>query len=396
LSPFLSLLASIPLLFGGLFHTLVENRPQKQLPPSPLSQRFDHAWETLTGRLLSEIQTRHLKLQNELLASLKRLPRGSVDAPDAHDSELPIEGRYGVLPEVLVDLERGALFPTPLSEPQRISWFEESRLARKTLRGLERFETRFGNWQTLPSVVERVKHFPELAAAWERIEGDLLTLTRRARYLVTWQPQLRHQWSAAREAGELPPQYRLTDSSSLEALHEILRPHRVMHPPFLPEHLNGMITLPIATDVADRRFLAEVEGALATYWNQSGWAREHTATFRIRWTQVPRNEAFARGRSSLNEHLTRFPANHLVMTTGGLSTLVRRQALILGPGKIQPRTLAHELGHLMGFEDCYLRTLSALGPFGIFGAAVLEWDNPLYPDDLMCDNTVGAVRAEVW
>ena len=47
----------------------------------------------------------------------------------------------------------------------------------------------------------------------------------------------------------------------------------------------------------------------------------------------------------------------------------------------------------MGFGDCYVRTL---GSEGLFGLAVLEWDNPYYPDDLMCDNTVGVPRAEQW
>ena len=82
-----------------------------------------------------------------------------------------------------------------------------------------------------------------------------------------------------------------------------------------------------------------------------------------------------------------------MITTGGLTTYVKDRFLVLGPGAISPRTLAHEMGHLMGFDDCYLRTLTSQW---VFGLGVLEWDNPLYPDDLMCDNSVGEPRVEIW
>jgi hypothetical protein len=72
---------------------------------------------------------------------------------------------------------------------------------------------------------------------------------------------------------------------------------------------------------------------------------------------------------------------------------VKGSTIVLGPGKITPRTIAHEIGHLFGFNDCYLRTMTAQGLYGI---GLLEWDNPLYPDDLMCDNLVGEVHSEIW
>ncbi|MGZ3709309.1 MAG: hypothetical protein ACXWPM_11310, partial [Bdellovibrionota bacterium] len=148
--------------------------------------------------------------------------------------------------------------------------------------------------------------------------------------------------------------------------------------------------------VHDARFLAEVDGALDTHWNNSPWARAQEVSFRIVWKKLPLDHQFLEGKHSLSEHLSWLAAHAgtgLAITTGGLTTFVRGPTLVLGPGKITPRTIAHEIGHLIGFPDCYVRTLSGQG---FFGLAVLEWDNPVFPDDLMCDNTVGVARAEAW
>jgi hypothetical protein len=72
---------------------------------------------------------------------------------------------------------------------------------------------------------------------------------------------------------------------------------------------------------------------------------------------------------------------------------VQGRALVLGTGSIDGRTLAHELGHLIGFSDCYFRTLSGQG---LGGLAIFEWENPFFPDELMCDNQHGTVNRAAW
>ena len=389
------------MLFGGWFHSHIENQPPKaaQSDPGYFSRQADFVWRRLTLALVEQLRLRRAELQTELLAGISALPRGSVDTPDNHDDEMTTSGTYGQLPEVLVDQEIGAIFPVPLGQPQRFSWYQTSCLARDALEALSGFGRGLRQWQKL-SPTERISHFNEVSNAWDAVESRAALLTQHVRYLSTWVPQLSRQWKESLGSGSKPVQYLLTaaiqqgDPRLMDALREVLRPSRILKRSFLPAELGeGVTILPIATDVTSRRFLAEVEGALATHWNQSTWAREQGAAFRIQWTHVPRDVLFAREKISLDEHLARFPSRLASMTTGGLSTYVRGQTLVLGPGSINPRTLAHELGHLMGFADCYLRTLSSQG---ILGTAVLEWDNPLYPDDIMCDNAVGAARAEVW
>lgn len=395
----IALLAWIPLLFGGWFKACVESRPPKsaQVDPSPFARDADRVWRAIGMRLVSETQARHDGIQARLTAAAAELPRESVDLPDDRAEELATAGTYGRLPEVLVDRDPGAIFPMPIGKPLRFSWYQAAADARRLLADQDRFIAGFERWIRL-APRERVARYGEISGAWDHLHARAAKLARQVRYLETWVPQLTRQWITAK--GGRPPQYLLTaaiqngDPRLMDLLREIMRPTRIMKRSFLPPELKpGVVPLPIATDINDRRFIAEIEGALATHWNQSSWARDQKVRFEIDWTRIPRDEEFARGRISLDEHLARFPRDRAAITTGGLSTYVHGQALVLGPGSIDPRTLAHELGHLLGFGDCYLRTLSSQGTLGL---AVLEWDNPLYPDDLMCDNAVGAPRAEAW
>lgn len=373
-----------------------------QSDPGWLSRRADRLWQAVALRLLERARLEHARLGAALDEASAALPVPDRPARE-RDGDLAVRGTYGHLPEVHADQGFGYILPAPPSAPTRVSWYGLAREGRALLDQLDRFQTGLGNWNALAPDA-RARRFPELAGPWEALGARLAAASRHARYLETWRTQLEAQWLASRRSGALPFAYLLVGAlhrkngegaAVLELLRDSLRPTRVMKRPFLPERAEGPIALPIATDVQDRRFLAEVEGALATHWNQSSWARAQSAppVFRIEWTRLPVNADFAAGKASLDEHLARFPADRAAMTTGGLSTYVRGQALVLGPGRIHPRTIAHELGHLLGFGDCYFRTLSGHGALGL---AVLEWDNPVYPDDLMCDNVAGAARAEAW
>jgi len=142
------------------------------------------------------------------------------------------------------------------------------------------------------------------------------------------------------------------------------------------------VQLRIATDIADKRFIREFEGAMDTYWG----SKSPIEIARIIWKHIPSNPRF----TSLEDHLQRFPKDTAILTTGGSTTHVREsRAMILGPGSITPRILAHEVGHLLALPDCYFRTLSF---HPLDGIEVVEWENPFFPDELMCNSNEGIAQ----
>lgn len=345
--------------------------------------------------MVRDVEERRTSIRARIAAGMEK-PEIREEDP----AELATRGTYGKLPEVHVDQGVGAIFPMPPARPQRISWYQAAHSAVRLRRKLRRLGSLMDKWEA-ESPEDRVAKFGGVAGLWEEAAAEQTRLSHLVRYLEEWVPQLESQWDEARP--ERPASYQVLrelhssdlagDPAVMENLREALRPRRVAKREYLPEKLSGVVRLPLATDITNRGFLAEVEGAVDTHWNQSPWARGVGVRFEIRWRPVARDARFASGRAGLREHLERFPPGSAILTTGGLTPHVTGRALVLGPGRITPRTLAHEIGHLLGFGDCYLRTLSGQG---VFGLAVLEWDNPIYPDDLMCDNGLGVARAEVW
>jgi hypothetical protein len=389
----LTALVLAPALLSGAFDSCVQSLPpmRAQLEPGAVAGAADAFWRGTTLSIFERTRVRREELRARIHAEVAKIA-APVDFDETDESQTVTAGTYGQLPEVLVDTRHGAIFPMAISGPHRFSWFQAARDSWR-MRGLVRqLEAAVAALEAAPQAAKPAQ-VSAANALWNSLHSHVVLISQRLRYLEAWVPNLRvSDGGAAKNVrAMLDPQ--LTHAH-WERLRDALRPLRILNRPYMPKVLKrGRIELPIVTDVRDTRLIAELEGALDTHWNQSPWARERGVTFRIRWKKTRANAAFAEGRENLAKHLARFPKTTAVLTTGGLTTYVSGNALVLGPGRLQPRTLAHELGHLMGFGDCYLRTLSSQG---IFGYGVLEWDNPLYPDDLMCDNLVGVPRVEVW
>lgn len=151
----------------------------------------------------------------------------------------------------------------------------------------------------------------------------------------------------------------------------------------------------VLTDIEDDTFLEACRKAVDTAYNHSDAAR--AARFRVDLSFVrisasslydgepPRRGA----RIEEKAHLARFPTGALVLTTGARSThaFVGRY-IQLGSNPTQPRTLAHEFGHLLGFSDAYLRGYEGQ-PGGALGCTVIEWGG--LQDNLMGSPSRGPV-----
>ncbi len=152
---------------------------------------------------------------------------------------------------------------------------------------------------------------------------------------------------------------------------------------------DGTRTLPInvVTDIADEEFLVRFQDAVRRVWNESEAARSHRFRIELRFVRIAPGQLYADGvptpGSEINDaaHMARFPQGSLVLTTGAKSTHAMKGRYVqIGTNQISPHVLAHEFGHLLGFDDGYLRGTEgeASDPFGF---TFVEWTGIL--DDLM-------------
>lgn len=150
----------------------------------------------------------------------------------------------------------------------------------------------------------------------------------------------------------------------------------------------------VLTDVADDTFLARMRDAIVREWSECEASRARNLRIDVAWRRMTADDWRAPPPPAgvvvdQKEHLARFPEGALVLTTGVASTVAMMgHAILLGTDPIRPRELAHEFGHLLGFQDAYLRTYEGdvKAPFGL---RLVEWDGLL--DDLMGDSVCGVV-----
>lgn len=154
-----------------------------------------------------------------------------------------------------------------------------------------------------------------------------------------------------------------------------------------------VLQLPVVTDIEDASFRAHLVRAVQTTWNDSPAALQAKLTINLELTALTPAELYggnapAAG-ATIDEatHLGRFEAGALVITTGAARThAIVGRYVQLGTDPLSARQLAHEVGHLLGFADAYLRGFEEAGKFGVI---VVEWSG--LQDDLMGSPSSGRV-----
>lgn len=150
----------------------------------------------------------------------------------------------------------------------------------------------------------------------------------------------------------------------------------------------------VYTDIDDDAYLRQVRRIVEETWRAEDGGTRYSVELDLR--KVPAAELY-RGRAvpsngehiDIEKHVSRFPTDGGVLTTGAEFThgSVGRY-VALGPGDLAPKTLAHEFGHIFGFNDGYVRGYSDLGERGF---EILELT--AFFDDIMSAPREGRVQA---
>ena len=342
-------------------------------------ERLDARFELVTGQLARVHRGLLEWATSDDPALLERL---SPEPPQAR------RWGYGLLPEIS---------PSPPTAPTPVERSEYSlKAVKKWLdRTVDRTEA------LAADAARRTGPVEPLVDRFDTLRRELRRLEKNLSYHRFWQPtvieeavlfearnriaQRVREWQELEAAGG--------DAQVSDALrHEITRqvaPFYATSGLALVTTEDGTRVLPVevASDIEDEEFLEVFRSAVADAFEHSEAARSRRFRISLEIAQVTKTQLYPEGApaqgAQLDErdHLSRFPKGSLVLTTGAQSTHARTGRYIqLGPHPRGSRTLAHEFGHLLGFDDGYLRSFEGT-PDDPYGVVLVEWTGLL--DDLM-------------
>ncbi|MBI3550001.1 MAG: hypothetical protein HY078_13265 [Elusimicrobia bacterium] len=154
------------------------------------------------------------------------------------------------------------------------------------------------------------------------------------------------------------------------------------------------LVLPLQTDVSSAPFLATVGAGIERVWNEAPAMKAARLRLRIEWVKVEAKTLYPKGAPARGaaidaaDHLRRFPPGY-ALTTGASSVhVLASRGIILGGAPVTCHTIAHEVAHLLGFSDRYLRAYEG-SPNDPQGAVFYEVTP--FPGDLMSDSGAGVV-----
>jgi hypothetical protein len=328
------------------------------------------------------------------------------DAPDLlsrlDQTRRPPVAGYQRLPRIVPDAP-----PQPPEKPEvrSFSWAWSDTLYTRQSDAVDRIEA---DLRALPSqpVLTRGAVVEGLIVKYGRLVDAIQAIDADVGYNWLWQREIandRRRYDAAtrligaalvsiEQDAPLPDEIRVAMTPAARSTHVRIS---------TPTPRTHVITVGIATDIVDRAFVDRFKAAVESHWAVSDGDERYALTLDV-VTVTP--EALYCGSATastacaspepgsqldLVAHAARFPPERAVLTTGASSLHVRRgRALALAPFDVTPRALAHEIGHLLGFPDAYLRGYRDLG---VEGFRVLE----LVPDmrDIMAAPGFGSVQA---
>jgi len=160
-----------------------------------------------------------------------------------------------------------------------------------------------------------------------------------------------------------------------------------------------ILPVTVCTDIDDSNFLQAFKDGVQETFSLSAAARAEKFSVELSWQLISADTLYPDGvpvrgtHIDMDTHYALFTGCTLVLTSGAVSLNAGvGSRIFLGTGPVSPRTLAHEFGHLLGFEDAYLRGYDG-DPVDPYGVVIVEWSG--LSSDLMGDSERGQISDEM-
>lgn len=337
-----------------------------------LSASLGSAHKTLKARLEAE--------RPDLLPKLDPVP------------PKPLPTGYGILPPLVPN------GPESVNPAPHVKGFGIGSLAQSVVRELELAAALTGRVSAqsadLPAAVDEY---------WRRKEAFRL-MDSSVRYHELWQTQApsplpeRSPLNLAYDLWRSTPADEAARARAQEAAAELERVSTAFNP--VPWHSivragDGLLLrVPFMTDIEDSLFLSSAAAALEGFYNLSPAMVEAGLRVEIAWIAKSSAALYPEGppkhgqHVDLSAHLTRFGPGYALTTGASALHLLGNRGIMLGPEGVSGRVLAHELAHIFGFADGYIRTFER-GATPEDGASIREIT--AFPEGLMADPGGGRV-----
>jgi hypothetical protein len=291
---------------------------------------------------------------------------------------------YGMLPRI-VDIAQP---PTPISS-FAYSWAVTEGYVTGETTKLDQARSDLARVAVV-GASEKLSLLVDLIAQYRELVKNQRTVDQYIQYNRFWQREI----AADRERfDKLTQVYNMMKSGSpdtAEAIRKVLG--KPQAPRFVGVKKDGSksVTLQVRihTDIDDGDYLSKAKSVIEDTWRvEEGGTRYG---IEIDFHKVTLKDSPRAGEHlDMDKHIARFPSDGGVLTTGAQFTYGSvGRAVVLGPGDLAPRTLAHEFGHVLGFPDGYIRGYADLGERGF---EILELTS--FFDDIMSAPREGHVQA---